>query len=138
MILDGTPPFYTFDPFDATGIDKLLEALDSTSKEFSEFIQEQPLIASRISEQGIENPADRDSISWDDANLIFVATKPLESAHHPPFTQGNIRNRIGRIPVGDGDAIGYLIMFLRPPISDEGMEMMHRISMLHSGFSSSL
>ena len=134
----NTSPFHTIDAFDGSAIDELLMVLDAEAQDFNGFITAHPDIAARISAQEIPEPGDRTAIPWDDANLIFVATCPASSKQHPPLGQGHARNRMGRIPYGDGDAIGYLMLFLRPPADESGSNMMQRISMLHSGFSSSL
>ena len=134
----NTSPFYTFDSFDGTYIEEFLNVLDAEEGDYSGFIAAHPEIAARLSEQGIEDPALRTATQWDDANLIFIATCPSSSKQHPPLGQGNIRNRMGRIPFGDGDPIGYLIMFLQSPADEAGQQMQRRISLLHSGFSESL
>ena len=80
----GINPFYTFDTFDCEGILELLAVLDTNDEDFTQFLSDNPIIAKRISEQGIENPRNRKDIPWDDANLIFIASKSLESKMHPP------------------------------------------------------
>ena len=71
----GINPFYTFDTFDCEGIIELLAVLDSTDEDFLQFLNDNPLILERIENQGIDNPKSRNDIPWDDANLIFIASK---------------------------------------------------------------
>lgn len=135
--LSSINPFYTFDPFDCEGIKELLIVLDSTTEDFTQFIKDNPKIESRILQQGIDNPRSRDNIPWDAANLIFIATTPIENNNIPPFGKGKSKERMGRIPLAEGNPISYLLMYLQPPNNEEGGEMFKLISQLHSGFSKS-
>ena len=134
----GINPFFTFDAFDCDGILELLTVLDSTKEDFVQFLKDNPLIVTRISEQGIENPRSREDITWDDANLIFIASKSAESNIHPPLGKGKSKERLGRIPLGEGNPLSYLLMYLKPPNSADGTQMFKLISQLHSGFSKSI
>jgi hypothetical protein len=134
----GINPFYTFDTFDCEGIIELFAVLDSTDEDFSQFLKDNPLIVKRISEQGIENPKHRRDIPWDDANLIFIASKSAESNMHPPLGKGKSKERLGRIPLGEGNPISYLLMYLKVPNNNDGEELFKLISQLHSGFSKSI
>ena len=77
--ISGINPFYTFDQFDCEGIIELLTVLDSNYEDFLQFLKDNPVILERIQNQGIENPQSREDIPWDDANLIFIASKSDES-----------------------------------------------------------
>lgn len=134
----GINPFFTFDPFDCDGILELLTVLDSTKEDFEQFLKDNPLIVKRIVEQGIESPKSREDIAWDDANLIFIASKSAESKMLPPLGKGKSKERLGRVPLGEGNPISYLLMYLKPPNNDDGKEMFKLISQLHSGFSKSV
>ena len=134
----GLNPFYTFDTFDCEGILELLTVLDSTNEDFSQFLKDNSLIVKRISNQGVENAKSREDIPWDDANLIFIASKSIESKMHPPLGKGKSKERLGRIPLGEGNPLSYLLMYLKPPNNDEGKDLFKLISQLHSGFSKSI
>ncbi len=134
----GINPFYTFDTFDCEGIIELLAVLDSTDEDFLQFLNDNPLILERIENQGIENPKSRNDIPWDDANLIFIASKSEESRNQQPLGKGKPKERLGRIPLGEGNPLSYLLMYLKPPNSNEGKEMFKLLSKLHSGFSKSI
>ena len=133
----GINPFFTFDAFDCDGILELLTVLDSTKEDFMQFLKDNPLIVTRISEQGIENPISREDITWDDANLIFIASKSAESNILPPLGKGKSKERLGRVPLGEGNPLSYLLMYLKPPTNTNGEQMFKLISQLHSGFSKS-
>ena len=130
-------PFYTFDSFDCEGILELLTVLESTDEDFLQFLSDNPLIAKRISNQGIKNPKSRADIPWDDANLIFICSKAVEYENNPPLGKGKSRERLGRIPLGEGNPLSYLLMYLKPPNNKDGLHMSNLISQLHSGFSKS-
>ena len=134
----GINPFYTFDTFDCEGVLELLAVLDTNDEDFTQFLSDNPVIARRISEQGIENPRNRKDIPWDDANLIFIASKSLESKMHPPLGKGKSKERLCRGPLGEGNPISYLLMHLKVPDNENGKEMFKLISQLHSGFSKSI
>ncbi len=131
-------PFYTFDPFDCEGIKELLIVLDSTNEDFTQFIKDNPKIESRILKQGVENPKNRENIQWDDANLIFIAATPIEKNTLVPFGKGKSKERMGRIPLVEGNPISYLLMYLQSPNNKDGENMFKLISQLHSGFSKSI
>ena len=136
--ISGINPFYTFDPFDCEGIVELLTVLDSTTEDFLQFLKDNPIILKRIEDQGVENPKSREDIPWDDANLIFIASKSDESKKHPPLGKGKAKERLGRIPLGEGNPLSYLLMYLKTPNSEEGQKMFNLLSKLHSGFSKSV
>ncbi|MAT49552.1 MAG: hypothetical protein CMA27_06965 [Euryarchaeota archaeon] len=131
-------PFYTFDTFDCEGILELLTVLETTDEDFTQFLSDNPITVKRILEQGIENPIKRKDIPWDDANLIFIVSKSLESKMHPPLGKGKSKERLGRVPLGEGNPISYLLMYLIPPNNEEGEVLLKLISQLHSGFSKSI
>ena len=131
-------PFYTFDPFDCDNIDDLLIALESTDKNFKQFIEDNPKIETRILKQGVKSPIKRQEIPWDDANLIFIASTPTENRDLPPFGKGKSKERMGRIPLSEGNPISYLLLYLHPPNNKEGEKMFKLMSQLHSGFSKSI
>jgi len=134
----GINPFFTFDSFDCEGISELLTVLDSTEEDFTQFLKDNQDIVKRIINQGIEKPTSRKDIPWDDANLIFIASKSLESKMYPPFGSGKPKERLGRIPVLEGNPLSYLLMYLITPKNEEGEEMLKLLSQLHSGFSKSI
>ena len=134
----GINPFFTFDSFDCEGISELLTVLDSTEEDFTQFLKDNRDIVKRISDQGIENPTTRTDITWDDANLIFIASQSLESKMHPPFGNGKPKERLGRIPTSEGNPLSYLLMYLITPKSPDGDNMLKLLSQLHSGFSKSV
>ena len=69
--LESTTPFLTIDPMVSSRLAPVHKAL--TGGDWAKVVQEDEELESRLMSQGVETPTERDSISWDDANLFFLS-----------------------------------------------------------------
>lgn len=115
----GTSPFITLDACDGDVVRLLIPALEAAAEgdnsPWKQLLGEHPSIAERLHDQGIENPTDRSTISWDDPTLLFTASIVLTTEGKAlPLGDGKARERVGRFPFGDGSPITYMIEYMRP------------------------
>ena len=115
----GTPPFITLDACDGKRAEKVLTALEAHSngetEEWTTLVNQDKVLESRLKEQGIEVPQQRQNIPWDDATVLFTACIELASDGKPlVIADGVLREKIGRFPWGDGSLISYMHEFIRP------------------------
>ena len=115
----GTSPFITLDACDGDLVRSLIPALEAAAEgdngPWVQVLAEHPSMVERLHGQGIDNPTDRSSISWDDPTLLFTASIVLTTEGKAlPLGDGKARERIGRFPFGDGSPITYMIEYMRP------------------------
>ena len=115
----GTSPFITLDAFNCLRAETLLLALESAtsgdSKAWEELIMNDKELEQRLLSQGIVDPAERTSITWDDATLLFIGCVELSKDGKPmPIGDGILREKIGRFPWGTGSLLDYMHEFIRP------------------------
>ena len=108
---------------------------------WSKLIANDSELRSRLESQGVDNPEQRDSISWDDANLFFLSCIQLTSIGKPmPLEAGISRERFGRFPFGDGSPISYLRDWIRdsrrkPEVLEQLSDLMEKLATRMSGTS---
>lgn len=115
----GTSPFITLDACNGLRAEALLLALESAtngdSKAWKELVMNDSELAQRLRSQGIVDPAERTSITWDDATLLFIGCVELSKDGKPmPIGDGILREKIGRFPWGTGSLLDYMHEFIRP------------------------
>lgn len=115
----GTSPFITLDACNGLRAETLLLALESAtsgdSKAWEELIMNDKELEKRLLSQGIVDPAERTSITWDDATLLFIGCVELSKDGKPmPIGDGILREKIGRFPWGTGSLLDYMHEFIRP------------------------
>ena len=115
----GTSPFITLDACDGDVVSSLIPALESAAEgdngPWAQVLSQHPSVVERLHGQGIEDPTDRSSISWDDPTLLFTASIVLNTEGKAlPLGDGKARERIGRFPHGDGSPITYMTEYMRP------------------------
>lgn len=115
----GTSPFITLDACNGLRAETLLLALESAtsgdSKAWEELIMNDKELEQRLLSQGIVDPAERTSITWDDATLLFIGCVELSKDGKPmPIGDGILREKIGRFPWGTGSLLDYMHEFIRP------------------------
>ncbi len=110
--LESTTPFLTIDPMVSTRLDPVHRALGGG--DWDKVVQEDKELEMRLRSQGVETPFDRNSISWDDANLFFLSCVKLSPIGQPmPLEAGISKERFGRFPYGDGSPMTYLRDWIR-------------------------
>ena len=115
----GTSPFITLDACNGLRAETLLLALESAtsgdSKAWEELIMNDKELEQRLLSQGIVDPAERTSITWDDATLLFIGCVELSKDGKPmPIGDGILREKIGRFPWGTGSLLVYMHEVIRP------------------------
>jgi len=123
-------------------IDAFAQFLDQSrlgeSVEKGKFIEGNSTIIAKLSAEGAELSNGRESIQWDDATLIYVAARDVESDGCPakPLDQGISVERLGRFPSEDGNPISYLRKYLLDESSDKDGEQL--LAQLDAGLRSEL
>ena len=69
--LESTTPFLTIDPMVSDRLETVFSAL--TDGDWNSMIANDEELQARLISQGVENPEDRNSIKWDDANIFFLS-----------------------------------------------------------------
>lgn len=120
---NATTAFITIDAFDGQRALKVIEALESHQEgnkaSWIDLLDNDEDLRTRLRQQGLASPEERDSISWDDATLLFVSCIGKNDAGQKyQLGDGRIRDRFGRFPWGDGSSLNYLLEFIRPPLSN--------------------
>ena len=117
--LESTTAFFTIDPMVSSRLVTLQDAL--VIGNWGEAVKEDQDLESRLKTQGIEDPQNRDSIPWDDANLFFLSCVKLSPIGQPmPLEAGISKERFGRFPYGDGNPMTYLRNWVRDSKRDSG------------------
>ena len=94
--IDATTAFFTLDPMVSDRLEPAFAAISGNG--WSKLIANDSELRSRLESQGVDNPEQRDSISWDDANLFFLSCIQLTSIGKPmPLEAGISRERFGRL-----------------------------------------
>ena len=137
--IDATTAFFTIDPMVSDRLEPAFAAISGNG--WSKLIANDSELRSRLESQGVDNPEQRDSISWDDANLFFLSCIQLTSIGKPmPLEAGISRERFGRFPFGDGSPISYLIDWIRdsrrkPEVLEQLSDLMEKLATRMSGTS---
>lgn len=116
-----TTAFYTLHSCDgelALQISEILSQGDEAkSQSWNKLIQENPSLEQRLIEQGISNPIDLNSISWDDSMILFLCSINVDEEGKPMGIGESLkREKFGRFPFDDGSLTNYMIEFLRPNV----------------------
>ena len=110
--LESTTPFLTIDPMVSDRLETVFSAL--TDGDWNSMIANDEELQARLISQGVENPEDRNSIKWDDANIFFLSCVALSPIGQPlPLEAGISKERFGRFPHGDGSPLTYLRDWIR-------------------------
>ena len=110
--LESTTPFLTIDPMVSDRLETVFSAL--TDGDWNNMIANDEELKERLISQGVENPEDRNSIKWDDANIFFLSCVALSPIGQPlPLEAGISKERFGRFPHGDGSPLTYLRDWIR-------------------------
>ena len=115
----STTPFITLDACNGTRAENVVLALESASNgdesAWSQLINDDEELRERLVEQGMGTPEFRSSIQWDDSTLLFISSVELSKDGKPiPIGDGQLREKIGRFPWGDGSPLNYMHEFIRP------------------------
>ncbi len=129
--LDTTTPFSTIDPMVSKRLKPLDEALSYGN--WATIIQEDDDLRIRLIEQGVKDPENRSSISWDDANLFFLSCVDLKDGKPFPLEAGVSKEKFGRFPYGDGSSITYIQNWIRENKRMEGFDELCELLDLLSG-----
>ena len=110
--LESTTPFMTIDPMVSNRLESVYSALQDG--DWKSLILKDEELKERLQSQGVENPEDRSSIKWDDANIFFLSCVALSPIGQPlPLEAGISKERFGRFPFGNGSALSYLRDWIR-------------------------
>ena len=137
--IDATTAFFTIDPMVSDRLEPAFAAISGNG--WSKLIANDSELRSRLESQGVDNPEQRDSISWDDANLFFLSCIQLTSIGKlMPLEAGISRERFGRFPFGDGSPISYLRDWIRdsrrkPEVLEQLSDLMEKLATRMSGTS---
>ena len=115
----GTPPFITLDACDGDLAEAVLTAIEAhtngNTEEWTKLVKKNNALQSRLMQQGIDQPENRENISWDDSTLLFTLCLELSNDGKPlVFADPILREKVGRFPWGDGSLISYMHEFIRP------------------------
>ncbi len=110
--LESTTPFLTIDPMVSNRLESVYSAL--LDGDWKSLILSDGELKERLQSQGVENPEDRSSIKWDDANIFFLSCVDLSPIGQPlPLEAGMSKERFGRFPFGNGSPLTYLREWIR-------------------------
>ena len=110
--LESTTPFLTIDPMVSDRLEPVHTAL--CGGDWKGLIHNDVQLKERLISQGVENPEDRSSIRWDDANIFFLSCVDLSPIGQPlPLEAGISKERFGRFPFGNGSPLAYLRDWIR-------------------------
>ncbi len=117
--VSSTTPFYTLDAFNGGLAGELMTAIEQAhqgdTNTWEQLIEREESLAQRLEEQGIPQPNQFFSITWDSATLLFTSCVELNSDGRPtPIGEHLTRERFGRFPHGNGSALEYLLEYIRP------------------------
>ena len=116
-----TTAFYTLHSCDgeiALQISEVLSLEDNAkSQSWIKLIQENPSLEQRLTDQGISQPSNLNSISWDDSMILFLCSINVDEDGKPMGIGESLkREKFGRFPFDDGSLTNYLIEFMRPNV----------------------
>ncbi len=116
-----TTAFYTLHSCDgeiALRISEILSLGDKTkSQSWIKLIRENPSLKQRLVDQGIDQPLNLNSITWDDSMILFLCSISVDDEGKPMGIGESLkREKFGRFPFNDGSLTNYLIEFLRPNV----------------------
>ncbi len=141
----STTAFFTLDAFNGELALEVMAAIEDgrggNGALWTALVETNEALRTRLAEQGIEQPNDFNSISWDPATLLFTSCVELNSDGRPfPLGERLTRERFGRFPFDDGSALGYFLEHIRPNRSitdNDGQiiydELMERLTQLAHG-----
>ena len=115
----STTAFFTLDAFNGDLAREVMNAIEEGHRGngvlWTALVESSEALESRLTEQGIEDPKDFSTISWDPATLLFTACVELNNDGRPfPLGERLTRERFGRFPFEDGSALGYFLEYIRP------------------------
>lgn len=116
-----TTAFYTLHSCDGEIALQIAEVLSLEDKMKSQnwikLIKENPSLEQRLTEQGISQPSNLDSISWDDSMILFLCSINVDEDGKPMGIGESLkREKFGRFPFDDGSLTNYLIEYMRPNV----------------------
>jgi hypothetical protein len=115
--LDSTTPFLTIDPVVSSRLEPVYNALNGG--DWKSMVEDDDELLIRLASQGVPNPTDRTSISWDDANLFFLSCIDVTANGRPSHLEAGIsKAKFGRFPHGDGSPLTYLRDWIRDSHKD--------------------
>ncbi|MDP6889279.1 MAG: hypothetical protein QF454_04540 [Candidatus Thalassarchaeaceae archaeon] len=127
-------PFHTFDPLQGMSIVALVEQLEEIRSggddQLAKLSNKDLDLETKLQAEGVSLSDGRKGISWDDATLLFVAGRAIETDGGPaePLERGISMERLGRFPTSNGNAIGYLREFLIPENDgDPGVQLLTQL-----------
>ena len=117
----ATTAFYTLHSCDGEIAMQISEVLlldnDAKNTAWFNLIEANPSLRERLIEQGMSDPTNIDSISWDDAMILFLCAINHDEEGNPMGIGERLkREKFGRFPFSDGSLTNYLIEFLRPNV----------------------
>jgi hypothetical protein len=127
-------PFHTFDPLQGISIVALVEQLEEIRNggvdQLARLSTNDLDLETKLLAEGVSLSEGWGGISWDDATLLFVAGRAIETDGGPaePLERGISMERLGRFPTSNGNAIGYLREFLIPENDgDTGVQLLTQL-----------
>ena len=116
-----TTAFYTLHSCDGEIALQIAEVLSLGDNEkcqsWIKLIQENPSLEQRLTDQGISQPSNLNSISWDDSMILFLCSINVDEDGKPMGIGESLkREKFGRFPFDDGSLTNYLIEFMRPNV----------------------
>ena len=116
-----TTAFYTLHSCDGEIALQIAEVLSLGENEkcqsWIKLIQENPSLEQRLTDQGISQPSNLNSISWDDSMILFLCSINVDEDGKPMGIGESLkREKFGRFPFDDGSLTNYLIEFMRPNV----------------------
>ena len=116
-----TTAFYTLHSCDGEIALQIAEVLSLGDNEkcqsWIKLIQENPSLEQRLTDQGISQPSNLNSISWDDSMILFLCSINIDEDGKPMGIGESLkREKFGRFPFDDGSLTNYLIEFMRPNV----------------------
>ena len=130
-----TPAFFTLDAFNGDLVPSLVLAMEAAQQgdqaTWGAFIDDQPNLRARLTQQGLTDPRTFSTIHWDRATLLFTACLEVDNEGRPlQIGERLTRERFGRFPDHDGSALAYFVEHIRPNRSitdNDGSSMYDRI-----------
>ena len=89
--MESTTPFLTIDPMVSDRLEPVYSAL--LGGDWKSLIASDGELKERLQSQGVENPEDRSSIKWDDANIFFLSCVALSPIGQPLPLEGEYRRK---------------------------------------------
>lgn len=109
----------------------MLESVRSGGDDkFGDLSTTHPEISKGLEVQGVHLLNGRTGVEWDDATILFMALRATADDGSPaePLDRGVSRDRLGRFPSADGNAITYLREHLIPETKgDQGSQLLTQL-----------